>query len=217
MPSKESEHNNRVHPVLPEIGEECFVYRETWWVHCLFAAMLGLIGTGLVVLAFSPMVAGAILSGLACLVGVAIIVYAVVYLRHARKSANFICAHAGLFFPESKKFLCPGAAWLFVPWENILDYRVQLLFDETSSRGLVLTITVERDEQVRFFAGQCLFNLAGQEKSPTRRNIQVGYATFLPQPGQVLAKLRSYDGLMRPEIRGDAPAPSQQTNTGTTT
>lgn len=208
MLSRESEATNRVYPEMSQIPEESFVYRETWWIQWLFATVLALIGFGLIISAFSSVIAGIVLSGLICMIGMAVVAYAGIYLRQAGKSVNFICARDGIFFPENKKLLRRGEAWLFVPWQNILDYRVQLLFDETSSRGLVLTIAVNHDEQARFFAKGCLFNLPAQGQKPVRRNIQVGYATFLPQPNYVLAMMRSYDSLIRPKMRDGLSAPA---------
>jgi hypothetical protein len=101
----------------------------------------------------------------------------------------FICSHAGLYFPECRVFGRRSGAWLFVPWHNVQDYRVQPLLDETSCAGIVMSLHTAVNEQSRFLLARSLYRKA------SGTSMTVGFTTLWPRPQDVLVQMRRYDAL----------------------
>lgn len=198
MQPRESENGNQVYPDLPELAEPHFVYREARWVDYGLRGLFVLMGVGLLYLAvimlskngFTWLMAACLLAAVTFIVGA-------IQLRRTDDSICFIVTRAGLFFPENKLFARRSGLWLFVPWRNVLEYHVQLLFDETSTRGIAMAVVANSSEEKWFFSGRRIYGAAVQRSPVQSRTILVGFSTFLPRPEDVLLKLRTYDGLQR--------------------
>ena len=190
-------HDNKVFDVLPALPDGHFVYREAPWIDFFLRGALAVFAVVILYLAaFSAFKVSPGFTVLA-LIGAATLFYIVVVMRSPDGATHFICTHAGLYFPESRLFNRSAPSWLFVPWNNVQDYAVQLLLDETSSRGLVLTLRVSRAEERAYFAGHKVFRISPPHPDDAVRSILVGYSSLVPRPRDVLVQLRTYDSLQR--------------------
>lgn len=188
---------------LPVMTGKYFAYREASWVSWGIRLILVTFAAGLVYLVMYSSAEIHVLASLACLFGAASLLLAAYAMPGSDTSALFVCGPEGIYFPERKFFSQFPASWLLVPWRNILDYRVQLLLDETSSRGVVIALFATSEEERIYFASHKVYGVANSGRSDDLRVIQVGYTTFLPRPTNVLAELRRLDTLQRATDPGD--------------
>lgn len=172
---------------------EHFVYREARWVDNLLRGVLVLFGFGLVALAGLAAARSPTLFSALCLLGAGTLIYGATCLRRTDDSTLLVATPAGLYFPECRLFGRRPGTWLFVPWRNVLDYRAQLMLDETSRQGLVLSLRADRDENLRFFAGLGVFSPLAHASARAPCDVLIGYSTFLPGPHAVVARLREFE------------------------
>lgn len=188
---------NRECKDLPGLEASAYIYRESVWIATLLRGFLAVLGLGFGTLAFySAWKLQAEFAALS-MIGAAALIYGALCLRATDNPINFICTRAGLYFPARKLFARQPESWLLVPWQNVLEYRVQLLFDETSSLGIVLALLATRAEEATYFAGRNVFSLPASHAQSRPRCIMAGFATFLPRPHAVLAQLRQLDAVHR--------------------
>ncbi len=200
MNSPNAPQQNKIYDTLPAHQTSCYVYREAPWVSLLLLGTLSCIAFGIAYVAVISAFKVHPLFTVIAFIGFGTLVYAISFLHSADKAINFVASSTGLYFPERKLFKRTSESWLFVPWRNVLDYRVQLLFDETSSRGLVLELVASREEETRYFVECRMFRPAGARHSSGMLNsVMVGYSTFMPRPRDVLVQLRKLDSLTRPD------------------
>jgi hypothetical protein len=178
-------------PALTLAGEQ-FVYREAPWIEALIRASLAGCGVLLVVVAWRAGATLPLAFATLSAVGAGTMIYGAIYL-HTRRALNFICTTDGLYFPERRPLTRAPRLWLFVPWKNVLDYRVQRMFDETSSRGVMLAIDANTDETQAFLTDHRVFNLSALRHPATGRAVLIGYSTFMPGPQSVVAQLRRFE------------------------
>lgn len=193
MQATETDNGNQVLVALPalNLAGTHFIYREAPWIEALIRAVLAACGVLLIVLAWrsaaqAPLAFASLFVG-----GAGTMIYGAIYL-HSRHSLNFVCTGDGLFFPERRGLAGPPRLWLFVPWKNVLEYRVQRMLDETSSRGVMLAIHATAYEEATFFAGHQIFRFSAL-RPPHATAVRVGFSTFLPRPETVVAQLRRFE------------------------
>lgn len=183
-------------------AETTFVYRESPWIALPIGAALAAIGFGLAFLAVRAFLNEPLAFSSLFAAGAGLLVFGAIY-QHAKDSINFICGRDGLYFPELNRFSRRPGRWLFVPWKNILDYRVQRMLDETSSQGIVLVILANRDEEKAFLCGHRIFNLSALRDRHAGHAVRIGFSTFRPSPQEILRQLQTYEampkGADRPE------------------
>lgn len=188
----------------PATAETTYVYREAPWIALPIRVALAAIGLGLAFLAVRGFLNEPLAFDALFAAGSGLLVFGAIY-RHAKDPINFICGRDGLYFPELSRVSRRPGRWLFVPWKNILDYRVQRMLDETSSLGIVLVILANRDEETVFLRGHRIFNLAALRDRHAAHAVRIGFSTFRPSPQEILRQLQTYEampkGADRPEER----------------
>ena len=185
---------------LPPLQSNHYIYREARWVNLVLVGAITCFAFGIVALAVVSMAKVHPLLTALAFVGAATLAYFILFLRSTDNAINFVATETGLYFPERKFFKRTAETWLFVPWKNVIDYRVQLLFDETSSRGLVFELVATREEESRYFTGCRMFRQAAAQYPKGRpHTILIGYSTFLPRPRNALVSIRKLDALPRRE------------------
>lgn len=194
MPTPASSCSNQTLDALPDslMAETSFVFRESPWIALPIRAALVMTGAGLGFLAVRAFLNAPLALHSLFAAAAGLLVFAAIF-QQTKDSINFICDHDGLYFPELNRFSRRSSRWLFVPWQNILEYRVQRMLDETSSLGVVLVILANRDEESAFLSGCQIFNLSALRDRHARHAVRVGFSTFRPSPQEVLFQLQSYE------------------------
>ena len=202
MTTTARDHGNKVLDGLPEFSGEIFVYREAPWIDFMLRGAMAVFAVAILYLAIVTAFKVGMGFTLLALISAVTLFYVVAVMRSPDRAIHFICTRDGLYFPESSLFKRVAPSWLFVPWRNVQDYGVQLLLDETSSRGLVLSLRVAREEEHTYFAGHKVFRITAPLQFESIRSILIGYSSLVPRPRDVLVELRKFDSVSRHE---DAP------------
>lgn len=196
MHSSETTFGNRILATLPDHPGSHFIYREARWVDLAVRSFVAALGIGLAVAATVSLGKAPLAFPLLFLAGAAMLLFGAFFLRTAGATL-FVCSPAGLYFPAMTLFARHPECWLLVPWQNVLDYRVQRLLDETSSLGVVLTVAASPDEEAVFLAQRSVLTVPPVIVRRAERLASLGYATFLPRPDAVIVELRRYDARSR--------------------
>ena len=180
----------------PGLTEKHFVYREAPWIDGLLVGVLVIAVNLLGLIAVQSLSAEKHLLGALFTVGAGLMLYGALNL-YTNRAAKFICSAAGIYFPAHQRFSRTDHRWLFVPWENIQEYRVQRMLDETSSHGLILSIRDTSKENRQFLRHRRTFSLNVLNPAPTEDCLQVCFSSVSPHPVKVLTQLRKYDPVRR--------------------
>lgn len=194
MQESEADYGNQTLVAAPalNLAKPHFIYREAPWIEALLRAGLVASGVLLVVLAWRSATTAPLAFTSLFVVGAGTMIYGAIYLR-SRHSPNFICTADGLYFPDRQHFSRSPRLWLFVPWKNVVEYRVRRMLDETSSRGLMLAIRATADEERAFFRASDLHRLSALHRAPADQLVLVGFSTFLPRPETVREALQRFE------------------------
>ena len=82
-----------------------------------------------------------------------------VYPGIGRKKTCFICDRNGMYFPRPSGWFAGGGmgSWLFVPWGNISNVRVEpVISGESLVEGVVFSVRLLLQEERAFFSGYVL-------------------------------------------------------------
>lgn len=184
---------NRILAERPDDPRESFAYREAPAVE--YAVRTLVLACGILIAVLAPFatnvesVAGTLLPYVAA-IGMILLA---IRPRHADQATLFVCDAMGLYFPARNRAHGQPSSWLFIPWTNVVDYRLQPMLDETSGPGLALSLIVSGEEEQAFFSRHRLFRLGERHPDPSLRTIVVGFPAFLPRPTDVLPQLRRFE------------------------
>lgn len=196
MQSAVSTLDNTTVAALPEtvFTGPTYSYRESPWVTLLLRAVLAASGGLSAHFLLRSALAGPLMPTAAlALTALAISFLALTICRDG--PPHFIRTPSGVYFPETKNLWRQPGRWLLVPWNNVIDYRIQPMLDETSSQGVMLAIRATPDEERRYFSGHRLFKLSALLNRHRDDTVLVGYTTFLPRPDEVLYQLRRFEAM----------------------
>lgn len=157
-------------------------------------AALAALGVGLEFLAVRATLNAPLALNSLFAAGAGLLVFGAIY-QHSKDAINFVCSRDGLYFPELNHFSRRPGRWLFVPWKNVVEYRVQRMLDETSSLGIVLVVLASRDEEKDFLCGHRIFNLSALSDHHARDAVRIGFSAFRPGPQEVLRQLQTYEAM----------------------
>ena len=110
---------------------------------------------------------------------------------------HFICDRKGFYFPERRTwFALPWARtdnWLFVPWENIADIRIEhIIHAESVSSGIVFSIKATHHESRTYFSGLLISHTQNYNSVETHN---IGYGNgALGIPGNVIKTILRFRG-----------------------
>jgi len=187
---------NKILGARPVFGDDHFAYRTPRWVDVTYRGLFVSIAGLLAYLALSLNGIPSMLTALLWLASGSLILIA---LRPRSEAASiyFVCDHEGIYFPSSRaqSVVAPRTdiPWLYVPWRNISDIRIQLLLDETANtKGVVFAVVASAAEEREFLTRHRVRLDRGAPESGFGKKYFVGFSNFFHRHKDVISNIERF-------------------------
>jgi hypothetical protein len=193
---------NRILDSKPTITGPHFVYHMPKWGVIALKGVFLLFGVASFCLAFYWQGINPIfISGFIYFLSGALLLIAVVF--RGREVVYFICDYSGMYFPPYKSLLSlrpvgEYEAWLFVPWTNIKEIRIERLpsFGTRYTRGVAFCLRATAEEAEMFLS---TFRMLSWANTGAEKNWLAGYVNGFQRPKKVVSILEQFSRGFRGE------------------
>lgn len=187
---------NRILTERPIFADDHFIFSMPSWLETFYFGFALLLAGFLAYLALTLDSISAPLT-IALWLASGILGLFSLYRRSKKLPPHFACDHQGLYFPTYKAPLTISSRkedqWLYIPWHNISDIKVHLLFDESATtKGVVFSVVATELERREFLGRHAILHASRASESNASKTFLVGFSSLFHRNHEVVYLLSRF-------------------------